>query len=131
LQGVKINDKHIETIVRQMLQKVEITNGGDTTLLPGEQVDAEEMTRSTPSCRSGPAARRGQAGPARHHQGLAADAQLHLGGVVPGNHPRAHRSRGAGQEGHARASRRTSSSAASSHEPPVTANSRDRPRCAA
>ena len=43
LQGVKINDKHIETIVRQMLQKVEITDGGDTTLLAGEQVDAEEM----------------------------------------------------------------------------------------
>ena len=43
LQGVKINDKHIETIVRQMLQKVEITNGGDTTLLPGEQLDLEEM----------------------------------------------------------------------------------------
>ncbi|MEO1044119.1 MAG: DNA-directed RNA polymerase subunit beta' [Pseudomonadota bacterium] len=43
LQGVKINDKHIEVIVRQMLQKVEITNGGDTTLLPGEQVDHEEM----------------------------------------------------------------------------------------
>jgi len=44
LQGVKINDKHIETIVRQMLQKVEITAAGDTTLLPGEQVDWEEMT---------------------------------------------------------------------------------------
>ncbi len=43
LQGVKINDKHIETIVRQMLQKVEITNGGDTTLLAGEQVDRIEM----------------------------------------------------------------------------------------
>ena len=43
LQGVKINDKHIEVIVRQMLQKVEITDGGDTTLLPGEQVDREEM----------------------------------------------------------------------------------------
>jgi len=43
LQGVKINDKHIETIVRQMLQKVEITSAGDTTLLPGEQVDREEM----------------------------------------------------------------------------------------
>jgi DNA-directed RNA polymerase subunit beta' len=43
LQGVKINDKHIEVIVRQMLQKVEITNGGDTTLLPGEQVDRAEM----------------------------------------------------------------------------------------
>lgn len=43
LQGVKINDKHIEVIVRQMLQKVEITDGGDTTLLPGEQVDRAEM----------------------------------------------------------------------------------------
>jgi DNA-directed RNA polymerase subunit beta' len=43
LQGVKINDKHIEVIVRQMLQKVEITNDGDTTLLKGEQVDRDEM----------------------------------------------------------------------------------------
>ena len=43
LQGVRINDKHIETIVRQMLQKVEITKSGDTTLLVGEQVDREEM----------------------------------------------------------------------------------------
>src|SRR5690349_5097178 len=43
LQGVKINDKHIEVIVRQMLQKVEITDGGDTTLLAGEQVDRQEM----------------------------------------------------------------------------------------
>ncbi|MEN2747488.1 DNA-directed RNA polymerase subunit beta' [Sphingomonas sp. T9W2] len=43
LQGVKINDKHIETIVRQMLQKVEITDGGDTTLLAGEQLDRDEM----------------------------------------------------------------------------------------
>jgi DNA-directed RNA polymerase subunit beta' len=40
---VKINDKHIEVIVRQMLQKVEITDGGDTTLLKEEQVDREEM----------------------------------------------------------------------------------------
>ncbi len=43
LQGVKINDKHIEVIVRQMLQKVEITDGGDTTLLKEEQIDREEM----------------------------------------------------------------------------------------
>src|SRR3546814_708279 len=42
LQGVKINDKHIEVIVRQMLQKVEITDGGDTTLMPAEQLRAEE-----------------------------------------------------------------------------------------
>jgi len=45
LQGVKINDKHIEVIVRQMLQKVEIIESGDTTLLVGEQVDWEEMTQ--------------------------------------------------------------------------------------
>ena len=39
LQGVPINDKHIEVIVRQMLQKVEVTDPGDTTLLRGEQID--------------------------------------------------------------------------------------------
>jgi DNA-directed RNA polymerase subunit beta' len=43
LQGVKINDKHIEVIVRQMMQKMEIEDGGDTTLLVGEQVDLSEM----------------------------------------------------------------------------------------
>jgi DNA-directed RNA polymerase subunit beta' len=43
LQGVKINDKHIEVIVRQMMQKMEITDGADTTLLNGEQVDLIEM----------------------------------------------------------------------------------------
>ena len=42
LQGVKINDKHIEVIVRQMLQKIEITDPGDTTYLSGEQVDRLE-----------------------------------------------------------------------------------------
>jgi DNA-directed RNA polymerase subunit beta' len=39
LQGVKINDKHIEVIIRQMLRKVEITSPGDTVFLKGEQVD--------------------------------------------------------------------------------------------
>jgi len=39
LQGVKINDKHIETIVRQMLRKVEIKTSGDTTLIKGEQAE--------------------------------------------------------------------------------------------
>jgi DNA-directed RNA polymerase subunit beta' len=43
LQGVSINDKHIEVIVRQMLQKVEIVSSGDTTLLPGEQLDRIEL----------------------------------------------------------------------------------------
>jgi DNA-directed RNA polymerase subunit beta' len=39
LQGVKINDKHIETIIRQMLRKVEIAEPGDTRFLQGEQVE--------------------------------------------------------------------------------------------
>jgi DNA-directed RNA polymerase subunit beta' len=39
LQGVKINDKHIEVIVRQMIRKAEVTNAGDTKLLKGEQLD--------------------------------------------------------------------------------------------
>ncbi len=39
LQGVKINDKHIEVIVRQMLRKVIITSSGDSTLIKGEQVE--------------------------------------------------------------------------------------------
>src|SRR5262249_32475844 len=39
LQGVKINDKHIETIVRQMLRKVRITDPGDTGFLDDEQTD--------------------------------------------------------------------------------------------
>ncbi len=43
LQGVRINDKHIEVIVRQMLQKVEIEDPGDTTFLAGEQIDRSEF----------------------------------------------------------------------------------------
>jgi DNA-directed RNA polymerase subunit beta' len=43
LQGVNINDKHIEVIVRQMLQKVEITDGGDTDIIAGDQVDRIEL----------------------------------------------------------------------------------------
>ena len=43
LQGVSINDKHIEVIVRQMLQKVEITDGGDSEILTGDQIDRTEL----------------------------------------------------------------------------------------
>jgi len=43
LQGVKINDKHIEVIVRQMLRKVKIADAGDTTFLPGEQVERSRL----------------------------------------------------------------------------------------
>jgi len=43
LQGVSINDKHIEVIVRQMLQKVEITDSGETDFITGDQVDRIEF----------------------------------------------------------------------------------------
>ncbi len=43
LQGVTINDKHIEVIVRQMLQKVEITDTGETDMIKGEQIDRLEF----------------------------------------------------------------------------------------
>ncbi len=43
LQGVKINDKHIEVIIRQMLRKCEITEAGDSEFLPGEQVEVSRV----------------------------------------------------------------------------------------
>ena len=50
LQGVKINDKHIEVIVRQMLRRVQITNPGDTGYIVGEQVERSELLDTTTSC---------------------------------------------------------------------------------
>jgi len=46
LQGVKINDKHIETIVRTMMQKVEITDPGDTMYLEGDKIDRFEVNNT-------------------------------------------------------------------------------------
>ncbi|HTE39643.1 MAG TPA: DNA-directed RNA polymerase subunit beta', partial [Steroidobacteraceae bacterium] len=46
LQGVKINDKHIEVIIRQMLRKVEIASSGDTVFLKGEQLDRARVTEA-------------------------------------------------------------------------------------
>ncbi len=47
-QGVDINDKHIEIIVRQMLRKVQVEDPGDTELLPGGLVDCSSSRRRTP-----------------------------------------------------------------------------------
>ena len=44
-QGVKINDKHIETIIKQMLQKVKIMKSGDTSYIEGMQVDKKKVVR--------------------------------------------------------------------------------------
>ena len=71
LQGVKINDKHIEVIVRQMLQKVEILDPGDTTFLTGEQVDRTEFDAVNAKLVQGRASGGGDAGAAGHHQGVS------------------------------------------------------------
>ena len=99
LQGVKINDKHIEVIVRQMLRRVQITNPGDTQLHPRRAGRALGAARHATTRLRG---RRQDAGDARrraarHHQGVAVDRQLHLGGVVPGDDPRADRGGDHGQ----------------------------------
>ena len=55
LQGVKINDKHIEVIIRQMLRKVEIVDQGDSKYLNGEQVERQRRDRGKcpPGCGKG------------------------------------------------------------------------------
>jgi DNA-directed RNA polymerase subunit beta' len=52
LQGVKINDKHIEVIVRQMLRRVQITNSGDSTYIVGEQIERSELFDTNDRLRS-------------------------------------------------------------------------------
>jgi DNA-directed RNA polymerase subunit beta' len=71
LQGVKINDKHIEVIVRQMLRRVVVENPGESSYIAGEQV--ERSKSSTPTRRCRPRARSGHLlqRAAGHHQGLA------------------------------------------------------------
>ena len=52
LQGVKINDKHIEVIVRQMLRRVVVDNVGDTNYIAGEQVERSEMLNTNDALRA-------------------------------------------------------------------------------
>jgi DNA-directed RNA polymerase subunit beta' len=51
LQGVKINDKHIEVIVRQMLRRVVVENQGDSSYIAGEQVERSEMLNTNDALR--------------------------------------------------------------------------------
>jgi DNA-directed RNA polymerase subunit beta' len=71
LQGVKINDKHIEVIVRQMLRRVQIVNPGDSTYIAGEQVERSELLDTNDAARRRQAARDACRRAAGHHQGVA------------------------------------------------------------
>ena len=100
LQGVKINDKHIEVIIRQMLRKTEVQEAGETDAAARRAA----RPRAGARCERSRGAERQEgrtaaAGAARHHQGDARDRVVHLRGLLPGDHPRAHRGRGAGTQG--------------------------------
>jgi hypothetical protein len=98
LQGVLINDKHIEVIVRQMLQKVEIVDPRRYRPAQGRAARQAGLRRAQRSLgRRRQEASDGQSGAARHHQGLAADPLVRVGRVFPGNHPRPHGSGGVRQ----------------------------------
>jgi DNA-directed RNA polymerase subunit beta' len=109
LQGVAINDKHIEVIVRQMLRKVTIVDGGDTRLLRGDQVDKArvlDINDKAIAINKKPATFvqdllgiTKASLVARHHQGVAGYRVVHFRGIVPGNHARPHRGRGSGRQG--------------------------------
>ena len=92
LQGVRINDKHIEVIVRQMLRRVRIKEVGDTELprrRSGREVASSR--RRTRRSRRRRRAGHGRAAPPRHHQGQPSRPKLHLGGLLPGDDQGAHR----------------------------------------
>ena len=101
LQGVTINDKHIEIIVRQMLRKVRVTEPGDTSFLWGEQADKLEFEAENERVEKmgGKPAEATRA--AGHHQSLAGNRQLPERGVLPGHHPRPDRSGDPFQSGYA------------------------------
>ena len=92
LQGVKINDKHIGVIVRQMLQKVRVIDPGETEFLEGEHVDKHAFRDENER------AKKKKLQPATSeplllgdHQGESDDAVVRVGGLVPGDDARVDR----------------------------------------
>ena len=99
LQGVNINDKHIETIVRQMMRWVKVEDVGDTTFLLEEQVDKFRFREENDRIISeGDRPATGRPVAAGHHQGVALHRFVYFGGQLPGDHSRAHRG-GRGRQG--------------------------------
>ena len=94
LQGVKINDKHIGVIVKQMLQKLRIMDPGETEFLEGEHADKNVFRdENARIVRKGGTAAIERAAAPRHHQGEPDDAVVHLGRELPGDDARADRRR--------------------------------------
>ena len=86
LQGVEINDKHIEVIVHQMLKKIRIEDNGDTEFLPGTLVDVldvEEVNEKLEAEGKQPA--EGKTGYAWYYQGIPCYKLLPVSSILPGN----------------------------------------------
>ncbi len=103
-QGVDINNKHIEVIVRQMMRKVRIEDAGSTDLLSGSTVDVNELKDANKAIQAridagegGLTLAAGHADPARHHKGVARNRQLDVRRVLPGDDQSTHRGRHQGQ----------------------------------
>ena len=91
LQGVKINDKHIEVIIRQMLRKAEVMVSGDTALLRGEQLDrARALQINDMARKDNKTAATLQPVLLGITKASLGDGILHFGGILPGDHPRPH-----------------------------------------
>ena len=92
LQGVSINDKHIEVIVRQMLRRVRIESVGNTDFPGGGARGQGALRGREPAgARAGRGARHGRADAPGDHQGVAQHRQLRVGRVLPGDDQGAHR----------------------------------------
>ena len=88
-QGVDINDKHIELIVRQMLKKVRVDQKGDTTYLPGQFVDRCNSTKTNADVKKAKGKQR------QFEEIILASPRRSLntrlipvGGLLPGRRPR-------------------------------------------
>ena len=100
LQGVGINDKHIETIVRQMLQKVQVTDPGDTNFLEGGDGGSVPLPgRERESYFGGRRPGHVPACAPWNHEGIPHDREFYFCCVVPGDDPRLDRSGCAGEGG--------------------------------
>ena len=100
LQGVKINDKHIEVIVRQMLRKIEVLDAGDSALLRGEQMDRGRLLDVIAKQKAeGKHQSTWEPHAIGHHQGVFGDRVVHFRSIVPGDHARPHRGGGTGPQG--------------------------------
>ena len=100
MQGVEINDKHIEVIIRQMCRKVRVTDAGSSDLIGGalaNRLDVESVNEELKARIEGrgdrPEAGGVPAGAAGHHQGRPGHRVLPVRRFLPGDHPRADRGR--------------------------------------